>query len=155
MKGLPRHELEVSIQQIFRGADGDGSGALNRAEFLRCLKESGLGFTRRELNLILSKCDRHGEGHARRDLYHSTVEILANLVVQRWPRFCLPLDVVIRYLLLVVVKTSDIGALINIGPVVVFFQRVDRDQIAVEIYGSAKRYHRDMTSTIPRNMKGF
>lgn len=55
MKGLPRDELEQSIQQIFRGADGDGSGALDRAEFLRCLKESGLGFTRRELNLILSE----------------------------------------------------------------------------------------------------
>lgn len=56
MKGLPRHELEASIQQIFRGADVDGNGALNRAEFLRCLKESGLGFTRQELNIILSKC---------------------------------------------------------------------------------------------------
>lgn len=57
MKGLPRHELEGSIQEIFRGADGDGSGALDRAEFIRCLKESGLGFTRRELNLILSESD--------------------------------------------------------------------------------------------------
>jgi len=55
IKGLPRHELEESIQAIFRGADGDGSGALDRAEFIRCLKESGLGFTRRELNLILSR----------------------------------------------------------------------------------------------------
>lgn len=55
MKGLPRHELEASIQQIFRAADGDGSGALDRQEFIRCLKESGMGFTRRELNLILSK----------------------------------------------------------------------------------------------------
>ncbi len=55
MKGLPRHELEESIQAIFRGADGDGSGALDRSEFIRCLKESGLGFTRRELNLILSE----------------------------------------------------------------------------------------------------
>ena len=57
MKGLPRHELEGSIQEIFRGADGDASGALDRSEFIRCLKESGLGFTRRELNLILSEWD--------------------------------------------------------------------------------------------------
>lgn len=57
MKGLPRHELEGSIQEIFRGADGDGSGALDRSEFIRCLKESGLGFTRRELNLVLSELD--------------------------------------------------------------------------------------------------
>lgn len=55
MKGLPRHELEASIQQIFRAADGDNSGGLDRAEFFRCLKESGMGFTRRELNLILSE----------------------------------------------------------------------------------------------------
>lgn len=55
MKGMPRSELEDAIQEIFRGADGDGSGALDRAEFLRCLKVSGLGFTRRELNLILSE----------------------------------------------------------------------------------------------------
>lgn len=55
MKGLPRHELETSIQEIFRNADIDESGGLDRAEFLRCLKESGLGFTRRELNLITSE----------------------------------------------------------------------------------------------------
>eukprot|EP00752_Nemacystus_decipiens_P005237 g4753.t1 len=62
MKGLPRHELEGSIQEIFRGADGDGSGALDRGEFIRCLKESGLGFTRRELNLILTLIDKNGDG---------------------------------------------------------------------------------------------
>ncbi|CAM9731190.1 unnamed protein product [Scytosiphon promiscuus] len=61
MKGLPRKELEDSIQEIFRGADGDGSGALDRAEFVRCLKESGLGFTRRELNLILTLIDKNGD----------------------------------------------------------------------------------------------
>lgn len=55
MKGLPRHELEASIQQIFRAADGDDSGALDRDEFVRCLEESGMGFTRRERNLILSE----------------------------------------------------------------------------------------------------
>ena len=55
MKGLPRCELESSIQQIFRDADVDGSGGLDRAEFLRCLRESGLGFTRRELNLTMSE----------------------------------------------------------------------------------------------------
>lgn len=55
MKGLPRHELEASIQQIFRAADGDDSGALDRDEFIRCLEESGMGFTRRERNLILSE----------------------------------------------------------------------------------------------------
>lgn len=59
VKGLPRNELEASIQKIFRGADGDGSGALDRSEFLRCLKESGLGFTRRELNLVLSESAYH------------------------------------------------------------------------------------------------
>lgn len=55
MKGLPRDELEASIQEIFRKADIDGNGSLDRAEFLRCLKESGLGFTRRELNLVTSE----------------------------------------------------------------------------------------------------
>lgn len=55
MKGLPRNELEASIQKIFRGADSDSSGALDRSEFLRCLRESGLGFTRRELNLVQSE----------------------------------------------------------------------------------------------------
>ncbi|CAM9106027.1 unnamed protein product [Pylaiella littoralis] len=62
VKGLPRHELEKSIQEIFRGADGDGSGALDRAEFIRCLKESGLGFTRREINLVLTLIDKNGDG---------------------------------------------------------------------------------------------
>lgn len=56
LKGVPMHELQASIQEIFRSADGDGNGSLDREEFLRCLKESGLGFTRQELNLVLSEC---------------------------------------------------------------------------------------------------
>ncbi|CAM9177686.1 unnamed protein product, partial [Discosporangium mesarthrocarpum] len=62
MKGLPRAELEESIQQIFRGHDNDGNGTLDREEFVRCIKESGLGFTRREVNLVLTLIDKNSDG---------------------------------------------------------------------------------------------
>ena len=48
--------------QVFRASDGDGNGTLDRAEFLKCLRDSGLGFTRRELNLMMTVVDRNNDG---------------------------------------------------------------------------------------------
>eukprot|EP00611_Tribonema_gayanum_P020589 TRINITY_DN377_c0_g1_i5.p1 TRINITY_DN377_c0_g1~~TRINITY_DN377_c0_g1_i5.p1 ORF type:complete len:536 (-),score=229.31 TRINITY_DN377_c0_g1_i5:30-1637(-) len=62
LKGLPKGELEASIREVFRGVDVDGNGTLDRAEFLKCLRDSGLGFTRRELNLMMTVVDRNNDG---------------------------------------------------------------------------------------------
>ncbi|CAM9230470.1 unnamed protein product [Choristocarpus tenellus] len=62
LKGLPRAELEDHIQQIFRSHDSDRSGTLDRGEVIRCIKESGLGFTRQENNLILTLIDKNSNG---------------------------------------------------------------------------------------------
>ncbi|CAM9536094.1 unnamed protein product [Phaeothamnion confervicola] len=62
MKGMPREELEDAIRDVFRSVDGDGNGTLDRSEFAQCLRHSGLGFTRRELNLILTMVDKNGDG---------------------------------------------------------------------------------------------
>ncbi|KAG5184765.1 hypothetical protein JKP88DRAFT_289709 [Tribonema minus] len=61
-EGLPKEELEASIREVFRGVDVDGNGTLDRAEFLKCLRDSGLGFTRRELNLMMTVVDRNNDG---------------------------------------------------------------------------------------------
>jgi Ca2+-binding EF-hand superfamily protein len=62
LKGLTREELQESIMEVFRSADNDGNGNLDRKEFLNCLRGSGLGFTRRELNLVMTLVDRDGNG---------------------------------------------------------------------------------------------
>lgn len=79
MKGVPRHELEASIQQIFREADRDGSGTLDRAEFMRCLRDSGLGFTRQELNIILSEYQTEPRaGNLRDNLLNSLYRVVSS-----------------------------------------------------------------------------
>eukprot|EP00953_Heterococcus_sp_UTEX-ZZ885_P035893 18521-Heterococcus_DN1.PRE.1 len=54
--------LRFAQHQVFRGVDVDGNGTLDRAEFLKCLRDSGLGFTRRELNLMMTVVDRNNDG---------------------------------------------------------------------------------------------
>mmetsp|Transcript_24467 Transcript_24467/g.40486 ORF Transcript_24467/g.40486 Transcript_24467/m.40486 type:complete len:509 (-) Transcript_24467:286-1812(-) len=79
LKGMPQQELEQAVREVFAQADGDGNGTLDRAEFLRCLKESGLGFTRRELNIILTMVDQNGDGLVQ---YEEFIPICLSMLVE-------------------------------------------------------------------------
>ena len=55
LHGMPKDELEDAIRKVFGRADADGSGMLSRTEFADALRGSGLGLTRREINVIMAE----------------------------------------------------------------------------------------------------
>ena len=61
LHGMPRDTLEEMLKSAFKKADKDGSGYLDRKEFKACLKASGLGFTKKEINVMMSEV-RRGRG---------------------------------------------------------------------------------------------
>lgn len=62
LHGMPRETLESMLKGAFLKADKDGSGYLDRKEFKECLRGSGLGFTKKEVNIMMSEVDLDGDG---------------------------------------------------------------------------------------------
>ncbi len=62
LHGMPRETLEEMLKSAFKKADKDNSGYLDRKEFKACLKSSGLGFTKKEINVMMSEVDLDGDG---------------------------------------------------------------------------------------------
>ncbi|GMH87897.1 hypothetical protein TL16_g10997 [Triparma laevis f. inornata] len=62
LHGMPRETLEEMLKSAFIKADKDKSGYLDRKEFKQCLKASGLGFTKKEINVMMSEVDLDGDG---------------------------------------------------------------------------------------------
>jgi len=52
----------MMLKGAFTKADKDNSGYLDRKEFKTCLKSSGLGFTKKEINVMMSEVDLDGDG---------------------------------------------------------------------------------------------
>ncbi|GMH70566.1 hypothetical protein TrRE_jg2156 [Triparma retinervis] len=50
------------LKNAFIKADKDKSGYLDRKEFKECLRSSGLGFTKREINVMMTEVDLDGDG---------------------------------------------------------------------------------------------
>eukprot|EP00937_MAST-01D_sp_MAST-1D-sp2_P002311 g2311.t1 len=67
LKGMPREDLEAMLKDVFQRADDDGNGWLSRQEFSKCIRESDLGFTRKEINVLLSEVDVDGDGKVTYD----------------------------------------------------------------------------------------
>jgi len=81
LHGMPRDELEAMMEGIFKAADTDGSGILDRKEFSKCLKSAELGLTRKEINLLLSECDVDGDGNIS---YAEFMPLCFNILVERF-----------------------------------------------------------------------
>ena len=81
LHGLPRDELEDMLRSVFESADVDGSGALDRKEFARCLKSAELGLTRKEINLLLTEADENGDGLIS---YEEFTPLCFNILVERF-----------------------------------------------------------------------
>jgi len=62
LKGMPREELELLLHDVFEKADVDKGGYLSRSEFVKCMKDSNLGFTRKEVNVMMSEVDENKDG---------------------------------------------------------------------------------------------
>lgn len=81
LHGMPREDLEAIMRAVFESADVDGSGALDRKEFSRCLKSAELGLTRKEINLLLCEVDENGDGLIS---YEEFVPLCFNILVERF-----------------------------------------------------------------------
>ena len=60
--GMTQDELKKMIESVFKNADKDGNGHLDKKEFKLCLKESGLGLTKKEINHLMAFADVDGNG---------------------------------------------------------------------------------------------
>ena len=81
LHGMPRDELEDMMRNVFEAADADGSGALDRREFARCLRSAELGLTRKEINLLLTEVDENGDGLIS---YEEFTPLCFNILVERF-----------------------------------------------------------------------
>jgi Ca2+-binding EF-hand superfamily protein len=61
--GMSREELTDLVESIFRRMDEDGSGTLNKSEFVAALTSMELGLTRREINTIMFRVDQDQDGN--------------------------------------------------------------------------------------------
>lgn len=79
LHGMSREDLENVLEEMFRQADTDGSNALSRAEFVSCLRNSGLGLTRREINVLMAEVDEDHDGAIS---YEEFLPLCFNLLVE-------------------------------------------------------------------------
>mmetsp|Transcript_22818 Transcript_22818/g.63087 ORF Transcript_22818/g.63087 Transcript_22818/m.63087 type:complete len:483 (+) Transcript_22818:400-1848(+) len=55
LHGLPKEEMQSQLLDVLKRADHEGTGRLSYSDFKELLKTSGLGLTRKDINLILSQ----------------------------------------------------------------------------------------------------
>jgi len=79
LHGMPRDELEAALRDVFDQADGDRNGWLSRKEFVSCIKDADLGFTKKEINVLLSEVDVDGDGQVT---YEEFVPLCFTLLVE-------------------------------------------------------------------------
>ncbi|KAF5832445.1 radial spoke protein 7 [Dunaliella salina] len=57
LHGLPKEEMQSQLLDVLKRGDHEGTGCLSYSDFKELLKTSGLGLTRKDINLILSQLD--------------------------------------------------------------------------------------------------
>lgn len=60
--GMSLEQLTAVLAGVFKAADTDGNGTLSRAEFRDALLASNLGFTRKNINLLMAEADANRDG---------------------------------------------------------------------------------------------
>jgi len=67
LHGMTQEQVEATMQDVFRSADADGSGALSVTEFRQACKDADIGLTKKEINLLMHQCDADGDGNISYD----------------------------------------------------------------------------------------
>lgn len=79
LNGMNRDDLEATIHQLFTDADLDKSGYLDRKEFLKALRESDLGLTKKQIRMLFDEADVNGDGKIQ---YNAFVPLAFSLLVE-------------------------------------------------------------------------
>jgi len=62
LRGMTQEELQGILAGVFKKADLDGNGTLDTKEFQSCLRDTDLGFTKKEINIMLAEVDANNDG---------------------------------------------------------------------------------------------
>lgn len=62
LHGMMQDEIESLLREIFQRADSEERGALGRLEFMDALLDADLGFTRREVNILMAAAESPSAG---------------------------------------------------------------------------------------------
>ncbi|KAG1679795.1 hypothetical protein FOA52_012706 [Chlamydomonas sp. UWO 241] len=81
LNGMTKPELEALMMRIFKKADSDGSGMLDKAEFRVALMAAKLGLTRKDINLIMFSVDANNDGEVS---YEEFVPVCFQVLVERF-----------------------------------------------------------------------
>jgi Ca2+-binding EF-hand superfamily protein len=63
LEGMTVEELEEAALEIFQAYDVDNSGALDRHEFMDCIRAMEMGMTRKEILYIMAQADANSDGN--------------------------------------------------------------------------------------------
>mmetsp|Transcript_86080 Transcript_86080/g.216692 ORF Transcript_86080/g.216692 Transcript_86080/m.216692 type:complete len:423 (-) Transcript_86080:165-1433(-) len=98
--GMSREELTDLVGSIFERMDADGSGQLNKQEFITALTSMELGLTRREINTILFQIDQDQDGNiSYREFVPFAFDLLQKLTSLRLLETELENDELAQYLI--------------------------------------------------------
>ncbi|MEW5305686.1 MAG: hypothetical protein WDW36_008209 [Sanguina aurantia] len=81
LRGLPQGELDAMVEKVFRRADANGNGMLEKHEFRTALLKAGVGFTRKDINLVMSQVDVDDDGLIS---YQEFVPLCFQILVERF-----------------------------------------------------------------------
>merc|ERR1711865_120193 len=84
LNGMTREELEGTLMEMFKQADKDGNGVLDRKEFRDCMKAADLGLRRKDINAIASQTDVDDDGNITYEEFIPTAfEVLVEMVAKQ------------------------------------------------------------------------
>ncbi|KAK3257604.1 hypothetical protein CYMTET_33318 [Cymbomonas tetramitiformis] len=79
LHGVPASQLKRILETLFQEYDTDNSGDLDSEEVFKALRDARLGFTRREMNVLMSSMDIDGDGKLH---YNEFLPMMENLLLE-------------------------------------------------------------------------
>ena len=84
LNGMTQEELEGTLMEMFKQADKDGNGVLDRKEFRDCMRAADLGLRRKDINAIAAQTDVNGDGMIEyAEFLPTAFEVLVEMVAKQ------------------------------------------------------------------------